>query len=52
MRKNRSGEDEQIWKSPQSRNAENGAGETVDKFLKNCQPEVLICDVSRCDKLT
>ena len=34
MRRNCSGDDETIWKSPQSRYAENGAGETAVNLLK------------------
>ena len=37
-RRNNSGEDEQIWKSPQSRKAANGAGETSHNRWKNAQP--------------
>ena len=37
-RRNSSGEEEAIWKSPQSRKAENGAGETALNWSNKSQP--------------
>jgi hypothetical protein len=42
MRKNCSGDEEAISNSPQSKNAENGAGETADSFSKKFQPKFFL----------